>query len=511
MKKTKKRAKREVRVLIVALIVASLIAAGSTFAWFTSQDEVTNRLSASQNYNVSIAEDFQSPEDWVPGHTINKDVSAVNAGNVDAFVRMWLEGEMRVVNKMPYDSSAAASGFGSITLTDTTKGDVMDDLGYKYQDNDKCYYKVLSTYQKQNPLDPDDSNTNNTDNQPAYFSEVQSVQAGNYLAYAPAGASWYYVTEQQETIVNADGQTVVVPADKKVGTDLQISGLHAKIDGAPCKIDSDTFVPQTNGLYIFMRTIDYVNQYEPIESINGDDNYEFSGYYYKDGVYYALRPTDNPASSEYVFQSRNDPAARKAVTITTGTATNAPVVNVDESKIKMYNANEVTIKNDGLTWTYTPANNTDPAKLTATYAGVNSTSSTDNIIIDVTLANIGTNGQTWTHFAGAAAITGSNPTPARMDTFYYNDDVEAGDTTTKLVDSVTLNQAVTKDAYIAFDFDLNVFLQSVQVTFDQNGNELTTAVEGEWASDGAAAPAAATHQAAAEIADIAWAASGTGG
>ena len=69
-----------------------ILFACDTFAWFTSQDEVTNRLSASANYGVTIAEDFTPPENWVPGQEINKDVGAVNTGNIDAFVRVWLEG-----------------------------------------------------------------------------------------------------------------------------------------------------------------------------------------------------------------------------------------------------------------------------------------------------------------------------------------------------------------------------------------------------------------------------------
>ena len=54
--------------------------------------------------------------------------------------------------------------------------------------------------------------------------------------------------------------------------------------------------------------------------------------------------------------------------------------------------------------------------------------------------------------------------------------MEAGDTTTKLVDSVKLSDATTQHAYLAFDFDLNVFLESVQVTMDDTGKELTTPV-----------------------------------
>ena len=90
MANTKKKSAREKRVLVASLLVAAVMIGGSTFAWFTSKDEVTNRLSASADYNVSIAEDFTPPEEWVPGQTINKDVSAVNTGNVDAFVRLGL-------------------------------------------------------------------------------------------------------------------------------------------------------------------------------------------------------------------------------------------------------------------------------------------------------------------------------------------------------------------------------------------------------------------------------------
>lgn len=67
MANTKKKTAREKRVLVASLLVAAVMVGGSTFAWFTSKDEVTNRLSASAQYDVSIAEDFQPPEDWVPG------------------------------------------------------------------------------------------------------------------------------------------------------------------------------------------------------------------------------------------------------------------------------------------------------------------------------------------------------------------------------------------------------------------------------------------------------------
>lgn len=82
-----KRAKRRRRVLAASCILAALIVAGSSFAWFTSKDEVTNRLSASADYGVSIVESFSPPANWLPGQTVNKDVYDVNTGNIAAFVK----------------------------------------------------------------------------------------------------------------------------------------------------------------------------------------------------------------------------------------------------------------------------------------------------------------------------------------------------------------------------------------------------------------------------------------
>ena len=64
----------------------------TTFAWFTSKDEVTNRLTASSDYGVSIVESFTPPKNWIPGQQINKDVYAVNTGNIDAFVNEDVKG-----------------------------------------------------------------------------------------------------------------------------------------------------------------------------------------------------------------------------------------------------------------------------------------------------------------------------------------------------------------------------------------------------------------------------------
>jgi len=477
------KSKRRGRVFRASCILAALIIAGSSFAWFTSKDEVTNRLSASANYGVSIVEDFQPPKNWVPGQEINKDVGAVNTGNVDAFVRMWLEGEMTIINKLPTTDSTAipATVATKLGFTDTVAGDKMKELGYLFKDNNN-YYKVLSTEQIQNPNDPDDTNTTNTDNDPAYFSEVQSVQAGGYLVSAPASAQWKYTTEQQETVVLKDGTTEVIPAGTVVGT-TGTSGASKIVKDAPCVIDSDTFTPVTPGLYIFRRTI-------TVAGPNAADTYQYSGYVF-DGVNYFALSTETSSTSDYVL-----PTGAVTAETTTEPQKEPLTYTLDNSKIKLFTAKETVVDNSGLTWAYDDSV-AGSEKLTATYNGGITTDDTDDIVIEVALANIGSTDQTWTPVAASG----------KMETFYYNDDVEAGDTTAKLIDSVKLADDTKKEAFIAFDFDLNVFMNSVQVTIGENGNEKTTPVEsgGEFSGTaGNAAPASATQQDAAEIEDITW-------
>lgn len=103
------KSKRRGRVFRASCILAALIIAGSSFAWFTTKDEVTNRLTASSDYGVSIVESFVPPKNIVPGETVNKDVYAVNTGNVDAFVKESVSGILNYDYEEVVDSFAATN------------------------------------------------------------------------------------------------------------------------------------------------------------------------------------------------------------------------------------------------------------------------------------------------------------------------------------------------------------------------------------------------------------------
>lgn len=214
----KKKSSREKRVLIASVIVAATIVAGSTFAWFTSKDEVTNRLTAKADYGVSITENFTPPEDWTPGQEINKDVSAVNTGNVDAYMRM----------KLSY----------------ALKGKAIDPAGV-----------AIAETVPENAVKIDTSANANEDWRKTYQTGELVVLAGTAVT--------------DGTKINVDG-TAQEANDGKADAEFR--------DGAVL-VNSKTYTPQTKGLYIFRRQIENMNNENPNYSFSG---YYFDGNdYYK--------------------------------------------------------------------------------------------------------------------------------------------------------------------------------------------------------------------------------------
>lgn len=120
----KKKSAREKRVLIASIITAAMIVTSSTFAWFTSTDDVTNRLTADADYGVSIVESFAPPANWIPGQVVEKDVYAVNTGNIDAYVNEDVQGFITVTYEVALDQFDPTT---AVKLNDTEVAETMKD------------------------------------------------------------------------------------------------------------------------------------------------------------------------------------------------------------------------------------------------------------------------------------------------------------------------------------------------------------------------------------------------
>lgn len=80
-----------------ALLLAGTLTAGvvgGTFAWFTSQDSVTNQFTTGKTDNddpdagIDIWEKFEEPTNVVPGTTTDKLVQVKNTSTYDQFIRV---------------------------------------------------------------------------------------------------------------------------------------------------------------------------------------------------------------------------------------------------------------------------------------------------------------------------------------------------------------------------------------------------------------------------------------
>lgn len=562
-KKNGKKTNKEKRVLIGALCVAAVMIAGSTFAWFTSKDEVTNRLSASAEYNVAVAETFQPPENWVPGQEINKDAAAVNTGNVDAFARMWLTGSMRLMNQnksTAVDTAKYASG--TFTAPTTAVTDVnLKNMSLTYQDANGNYFKTLDKNQTINPNSAvDGNNTGYAAGLSGPYSEVQAMQSG-ILAFAPNNAEYSYVLKQETNLkvlvtstengnqtteykwVQVPAGTLVVagPRDDTKAATI-VSGLLKPDDTSvtvistsgsskaytstvyieqqatpattgfiPQNIEVESFTPKTPGLYLFLRNEENANQQNP----------EFSGYFmsgtptttantaYENVNFFALNTnsggsnrSDNTVKGAATGTFNKETPIKVTYDNSSTTTTNNITLVEPQTALELYTAKYDTIIAAKLNWFTNENKDTIYAVYENSATANTQFDDATDIVVEISLANVGTDAEKWTPIgAGTTAATytgltnssGTAISPlydASKLTYYYNNDVEAGDSSAILVDKVKLYDGVTQKAYLAFDFDLNVNLESVQVTMDENGNEAATAVARGWAATQAGSPAA---------------------
>lgn len=329
-----KRKRNERRMLITAVILALIIVAGGTFAWFTSKDEVTNKLSASQKYNVSITETFTTPSSWVPGQEVNKDVSLINTGNIDAFVKLSINNEIALtIAGTPADTDSY----------DATKVDT---------------YVALSA------------------------DEVTAAMAGGHLV-CKAGTA----------------------------TDENVSNYN----------------PTTGGLYVFERSVD--------EAVVTDDKVEYAGFYFDGTKCYAL------ASIEAATDTSVDPA------VTTYTA-------------KLCTVEKVALSQMAVDYTYAVADdNADTIPyIIATYAGKDTASKDDDVVINIILDE--TELKDWTLLADADTANNAYGTEGKA--FYYNKTLAPASQTGNLITAVELDENVKAGAYITFDYNLTVKSDSVQ-------------------------------------------------
>ena len=345
------KSKKRRRVLGASCILAALIIAGSSFAWFTSKDEVTNRLSASADYGAKIVESFAPPKNWIPGQKVDKDVYTTNTGDIGAYVGMDISGALSIVKEATVDSTAAINSTTGTTTHSITYNNGTTDVTIELSDadytakvdtnNSKYYPDGIAGAGTSFTVDKDVTNTTTTDSDifdciELTNNERYAIEAGAYLAYKPAGDTINKVGDLAVTYIDDDAvttytykayesgtggsvveQDVTFDSAQTLGTNDGTADATASAaltegydktvtkggttyyvkDTAPTTTTTkaDDFVPRAEGLYVFRRSIDVDAAGFPGDTTRvsrGAESFTYDAYYYFGGRYYKVVDLD---------------------------------------------------------------------------------------------------------------------------------------------------------------------------------------------------------------------------
>ena len=490
-----------------------------------------------------------------PGENVNKDVSVVNTGNVDAFTRVALENQLTI------------SAYGKEDITTTFSASAP-----------KTYYLITKTTTS--------ITSNGADNE----SDVVITDAATQTA-TQIGGKWYLQTITQENLpklfeyssdrdtekaaviagnvnVGTSGQpgsitytygdgttTVAQPYDLTVGTidttngvklsttestnintgkltpnevtTLQAGGklviAASKVVAAkdqivvtgddttpPSQTDYDgsgQYTPGTAGLYIFERTV-----YEG----TGNNKTEYSGYYYDGTDFYALKTkvnktTTGSTATPYIDFGEYDSGSGVMVSYNGFTYDADGQVNGLPSGAGISLLTKETYKTEGVPGiadtdkrakvTFETGTLTETANAADSWTQTNTASDINAIKLIINTEESRTTADdpstvTYSGTANGTVIyikldsnwyknwdliqptnaTPADVTPSIVDWFYYKDTVKSGETTEKLVDYVRIDNTVSQNDFVDIVYDMNVVLESMQVTHDTEGDETATAV-----------------------------------
>lgn len=142
---------------VQALAVSGVLTVGvigGTLAWFTSQDKATNTFNTASNSDnngsgIKIIEEFEKPENMLPGDIVNKDVQVSNTTTYDQFIRVKFtpkfvkvtkDGSGNEVREKIAEVDGKTLETKNIELNFTNKLDESKDSGTWFAGSDGYYY-----------------------------------------------------------------------------------------------------------------------------------------------------------------------------------------------------------------------------------------------------------------------------------------------------------------------------------------------------------------------------------
>lgn len=142
--------------LIALFVIGLVVAIGGTIAYYTDVVSIPN-IFGTKAYTTQVTETFTAPENWLPGQTVDKVVTAKNTGEIDVAVRAkyeekWYNAGVDVSdpanrtaeNQLKVEGTPVTSGKTTI-LMDTDASGNAEDKWTVVQPDGYYYYKTFLT------------------------------------------------------------------------------------------------------------------------------------------------------------------------------------------------------------------------------------------------------------------------------------------------------------------------------------------------------------------------------
>lgn len=513
------KSKRRRKVLGASCILAALIIAGSSFAWFTGKDEVTNRLTATADYGVSLVEDFTPPKDMTPGQEVNKDVSVVNTGAIDALVRVSLQNDMNDMSRLNHSplSTDTVDANKGVTVYKKTDGTVAEKDRVNAStsatmgaDETKLYdlkgfgdptsFSIPAGAVELNPMESISNDGTKKAN------EVTTLMAGGrvIIAESKAVAPDKQAKRSGDDINGATGFTIIynMTSDEAAHNNIPVEydgtnyweleknqdGLYVRKGGSALTFGAN----EDYSIAVSSLARDYsgAGQYKPVNSglyvfkRNEGTTDKYSGFYYVSGTkkFYALETEDGNTSPNikfYDYSTDMDGAISYDATVT-DVVDSVTGINILTKETGLNNTTgtwSVTFGESEVdtTWTATPTASDKYMKAIYHVTADGNGNNERDVVYFIKLKDNWQN--EWDFVPDSTSGKAKDGTNNNgLGYFYYKDKLESGETTNKLIDSVKLADTMNTTNYLDMVYDLHVALDTAQVTKDDQGHETATAV-----------------------------------
>ncbi|MCE9675704.1 BsaA family SipW-dependent biofilm matrix protein [Paraclostridium bifermentans] len=214
---------------IQALAVSGVLTVGvigGTLAWFTSQDQLTNVFNTGSNDDkesktgIKIIEEFEKPENMLPGDEVNKDVQVSNTTTYDQFIRVKLtpkfvdttkdRKEIKEVNGKKLDINKIELNFTKNLNETKASGTWVDgEDGYYY------YMGKVATEKWTNTLLDSVTLAKNAGNEYRGLGFDIDIEADSIQASHDAYNDWVKSDELKNIFSKLQSQNAVNPTDPK--------------------------------------------------------------------------------------------------------------------------------------------------------------------------------------------------------------------------------------------------------------------------------------------------------